>query len=498
MMNLRKPFWMRWPALLAAALFLLAALRGRLNVCDEGYAAYHAWRVHEGAVPYRDFWFYYAPGNSYLQSGGFSLLGCRLLSLRLVDSFFRLALALTAGLWARRLGAGNWAWLPFALTLAALGALGFYGIAALPGLLFLLLSLLAWQRREEGGGLKWAAMAGLLAGWTGFFRQDFGLFLMLSFSLAFAVRAAAARRADGKGFLLFWACALGCALAAYAPCLIAGKPAEIWDTLVLFGPRHQYRYYSKPLPALWPPLPWREWSGFYFPAAVAGAFLVRSLFRLKPAEGREAREGGLLRLGLAGALLFSHALGRADMVHFFPALVPAWILASAALAASPRRRLSWAAGALLACGFLALPLRQWGRELPRLFRRQAVLSPRAQGLLPYGDLDAASAWVALNTQPGSKIYVANSDTINPDGNDMLFYFLADRECASRYVTIHRAQYWDPAVVNEVKAALAAPTTSAVVIVSFNSPVPGDSELDRLGRAFGHTAYKIGFYEVRVR
>ena len=49
---------------------------------DEGLMLQAAARISSGEVPYRDFWWFYPPGQSYLLGGLWSLLGPSLLTWR--------------------------------------------------------------------------------------------------------------------------------------------------------------------------------------------------------------------------------------------------------------------------------------------------------------------------------------------------------------------------------------------------------------------------------
>jgi hypothetical protein len=506
-----KPAWLGALPLLAAVLFCLSDLWQPLVFFDEGYAAYAAWRIHAGELPYRDFFANYAPGSFCANAALFSLFGVRLLVLRVADLGVRLGLALLCGLAARRAGQGQGLF-AFLAALIFLAPFGGYGYAMVPALALALAAALAWLRALRLGSERWALLAGAGAGLTAFFRQDLGLYLGAAILLqAGILRLWGGQRWPWRGALRAAAAGLVTGALLFLPFVLAAGWERLWELLVSGPLGLREGALVLPLP------PWDQpwallrgldgvalfspdglqllqlWAAFYGSLLALGLGALAALVRLRRLE--EHAEAALL-FALLGALLLRQALNRAEMVHLMPML----LLALCALPALPRRRgwLPWARAAALLLGLaaIAIPLWQWGLYLQRRAADHALCAAGpARGLLVPADLDQASSFVRASTPEQSRIYVANADMGRGFYNHVMFYVLAQRACASFYILMQRPL--PKRTVADIEAALERPETSAVVIWSGLGPERGQHPLDQGLRAFGRPAGTVGDYEVRV-
>lgn len=506
-----KPRWLHALPLLAAALFCLSNLWQPLVFFDEGYAAYAAWRIQAGELPYRDFFANYAPGSFCANAALFGLFGVKLLALRLADLAVRLGLAVLCGLLARRAGQGQGA-LAFVAALIFLAPFGGYGYAMVPALALALASLLAWLRAVRLSSARWAWLAGAGAGLTTFFRQDLGLYLGAAILLQSGIlRVWAGQRWPWRGALQAALAGLGVGVLLFTPFLVAAGWDRLWELLVAQPLSLRQGAPVLPLPP-WDQ-PWSLLSGaagapFFSPdglmllqrwAAFYGALLALALCGLAALvrlRRREDHAEAALLIALLGALLLRQALNRAEMVHLMPML----LLALCALPALPRRR-AWAAGGraaalLLFIAALAIPLWSWGLYAARRAADHALCqSGPAQGLVVPADLEHVSAFVREHTPEQGRIYVANADMGQGLYNHVLFYVLAQRACASFYILMQRPL--PKRTVADIEAALQRPDTTAVVLWSGLGPERGQHPLDQALAAFGHFVGSAGAYELRL-
>jgi hypothetical protein len=479
----RRPLWYGW-ALYAAALLLALALtplfwvnlwsvaRGlpdAARVVDGfpfmGETGQHlAWAnaLRRGGFHGKDFFCLYAPLYDLGVVALWRVVGRSIAAWDLYFSMTRvLALAgmlLLTGLLVRRrvlLLA-----IPFLLPWINLRT-GF----ALYGLCF----LYAWLR---GGGLAWVAAAGLTAGLSVLFSQEFGL--------AFALVAAAA-------FLLRWEwrppLAFGGAMALVVAPLLAWYAAN--DALlpmlgeVVAYPAYIVAGYAKlPFPALVAKLPIRftDWHthglllhqlGYGVPAVCLGALLLclpissidpraplGSARRVVTSLRVDPWRTALLLLSVYGLLSFRSALGRSDLKHMIDALPAAAILL---VVAFDRVAASWRPGGapgavtLWRAALLVLLLVQVGFTAApspvRDLQRTAITFQKLwEGVrFPAGDRNImrVTRWIQLHTEAEDPVLFLP--------NNGAYYYLTDRLNPIRFVMGH--QIVTQAHRDEVLAAL---------------------------------------------
>ena len=184
-----------WLLFAGTALVCLVAAMFGIQPNDEGLMLQAAARIADGQAPYRDFWWFYPPGQPVLLGGLWAVLGPSLLTWKVVRALAAGAVALLAWRLARRGGAPGWAaglaWLATTFALAYPS-----GPHPFPVTLALCLGALLCLERP--------VLAGALTGAAAFWRLEFAAYLMLGVLLAYAVRdgwsrAAAALRRHGGG-----------------------------------------------------------------------------------------------------------------------------------------------------------------------------------------------------------------------------------------------------------------------------------------------------------
>lgn len=454
-------------ALVALTVGLLAYFLGGIyrtvNAYDEGFAVYGASRVLHGAVPYRDFWAIYSPGQFYAIAGFFALFGETVLVARLWDTLARLALALAiygvgAVLMPRRAAV-----VPTLLVGLWLGVPDYFGYAVFPAVALALLALGALLRGVATGQARWALVGGAAIGLATVFRHDIGAYAAASLGPAFLLAAVLAAGPGAFGRVARTVALLvGGGLAPVLPFavyLMSQVPLDIlWDDLVGFplAVNREISYLHLPsfIPNIVPDFTsaasradyWRlavsPWIQFYGPLLVCAAAALASAVVLARDRAARARPlpYGLLGGGLFGAAVFNHAVSRFDWMHALPATSVACLLAAALVVHAPRPlRSRWllAPGALvvpaLGAVYVAYPVATYVDYVARysVATCHAEL-PRAGCVDLYADEEAALAFVRAHTAPGERIFVGNLTHDRAFGSNILFYFLAERDSATRY------------------------------------------------------------------
>src|SRR5215212_6953209 len=230
---------------LALLLFLGAVLISGVTILqgiqpnDEGLMLQAAARIAAGQIPYRDFWWFYPPGQPCLLALLSQLFGPSLLAWRVVRVLCDAAVATLAYALARRGGAARplaiGAWLAGALAMAYPS-----GPHPFPPTLAMCMGALLLMERRP-------VLAGGLAGLAALWRIEFAAYLGVGVLLAHAVRPVP-RREQAEAAALFAGTALAVALVLYAPVVIAAGLGDTFDLVIRYPVQDFARYQSLPFP----------------------------------------------------------------------------------------------------------------------------------------------------------------------------------------------------------------------------------------------------------
>jgi len=475
-----RPFGRRDALLLALAALLSASTIWReIGPHDEGLMLQAAARIADGQLPYRDFWWNYAPGQPFLLAPFDALLGPSLVPWRVVRVVLDATVALLAyRLAVRETGSGRLALLAWT---AVAGATAFpTGPGPNPAALALGLgALLAAPRR--------AVLAGALAGLAMVFRLEIGA----AAALGAALLAAPAIRVVGV------AGAVG--LLGWLP-FLAVAPSQALDQTVGFLAIQDLQRLPFPLdPSAVGPDPNKLLELWLPLILVAGTALwaLHALVRRPPL--RALALGPLALGGLA------YLLGRTDEFHLVPLAVALPLL----LVAAAARERSAAVRALLLAVVALIALHGLERKAGQLLRPPELA--RVPG--PAGDGVRATAAEAADLRRLLRVIGDRSIFVAPPRFDQvtvgnpLLYVLADRENPTRYDVIQPGVVTTQEVQREIVRDLrrARPDLLVRWRDPRTRPEPNGSgrssgvrRLDaELARAYGPPR-RIGAFEVRKR
>ncbi len=194
---------------------------------DEGLMLQAAARIAHGEVPYRDFWWFYPPGQPYLLGALHALFGPSLLPWRIVRVLADATVALLAWRLAGRAASPRLALVAWAAAILAMAYPS--GPHPFPIALALALgALLTFERRP--------VLAGVLTGACAAWRIEFAVFAAAGIVLA--------QRPPWR----YLAAAAGTAALLFAPVVIAAGLGRSWDLLVDY-PLTDFRdYQALPFP----------------------------------------------------------------------------------------------------------------------------------------------------------------------------------------------------------------------------------------------------------
>lgn len=470
-----SPFWWRLLAAGAAmaitAAFAIPLMRYGLNPYDEGVVALGAEQVLKGQRPNVDFYVPYPPGVFYVLAGLFRLAGTSLLverglAVACVIACAGLGCLLVTGLRPPHM----WRALPECLvagvTASVLGiCMGGMWVTPVAGgaLCLMLVSALLLRRAVPTGHPLLALLVGGILGLTMLWRSDFGMAALVASLGVWTLRAGRASAGDTRRLLLR---RLGGAAAILLGAAMVAVP--IFVLLVKLGGARTLQslfvwpYLSTDQARLpWPPLVprvnplalasqslwvkaavWLQNWAYYFPCAALGL----GAWRLVRGRARSATETdvALWLLGVSPGFLI-YAAGRTDYIHLLPLLLISLLFAAlclgGALAGRPPRRswprVSWLMvglplGGIVLLALLPTPLTRWVARHSRPARfRMELPAPRGAGILApyrysrqYGEV---IPYLANLVPPGEKLFSGTSRHDCFMGNDVMLYFLAERD-----------------------------------------------------------------------
>ncbi|MBY0525392.1 MAG: hypothetical protein K2R98_18435 [Gemmataceae bacterium] len=517
-----------------SAIPLFSGLRTALNPYDEGLSASGAVAVLDGAVPYRDLWTNYAPGQYYALGFLFWVFGRSLLVLRVYNAIWGVIAVVLACALARRLAPAPFVLLPGMVVTLLVGAL-IPGTAALPALVLSLVSCLylAWGL---SGSVAACVFAGIAAGATTFFRHDFGFYTFAAESVVLGAAALGAwwRGESARERAYFMFALLGGMAAILVPLglfLISHVTLhELLEHLLRFPGQVYPKVRRLPYPAF--PNPGRLLRGeetllrfwwecaaralYYFPWVVFSLAAVR-LVRAGLTRSFTNRDWFAFLLLVAGLAYFNYGRVRSDDVHIIPMAVFAVVLSGyvvhGLIHGGFRAR---NAVVRLSLGALVLFLVAWPgvhkcREIQtgRMVFRTPLGLEAARGVRGMGWQQAvgdAIRYVDANVPPGEAIFVGNTRHDVVWINDAMFYFLAQRPSATKYLDLHPGLVTTRPVQQEIIQALAEKSIRCVVL--WEAPLSnepndsarneGETGLDDYIRSHFRIGARFGLYTVHWR
>ena len=449
---------------------------------DEGLMLQAAARIADGEVPYRDFWWFYPPGQPYLLGGLHELFGPSLAAWRVVRVAADATVALLAFELARRRAGAMPAAAAWGVSILAMAYPS--GPHPFPVALALALgALLAFERRP--------VLAGALTGACSAWRIEFAVALAAGIALGLALRRSP--RDLGR----YAAASAVTTVVLYAPVLAAAGVRPTFDLLVDY-PLTDFRdYQTLPFPLAYDgPLNTESFGGFLADSAeplllhFLPVMLVLGLVAALVTQARCLREPMPAAAAIFSLAMLAYLLTRADLFHTAPlavvvGLLGAWAVAGAYSPPAARWR-------SVTAGLTALVLLYTAVE--GLDRRWLVLREDTVALgLPVADGVRVRSGQALSLERvvaaiedavplGDPIYVATRRADLVTAGNPLIYVLANRPNPTRYDIAAPGVVTSAPVQREIVADLMRTRTQ--LVVRDEDPLTAAREPNAAGRSSG--------------
>ncbi|MEI7559135.1 MAG: glycosyltransferase family 87 protein [Actinomycetes bacterium] len=495
----------------ATALWILGlgvgalTLKDWIQLNDEGLMLQAASRISSGQLPYRDFWWFYPPGQPYLLALLWKLSGPSLVPWRVLRAVVDATVALLAWRLAGRRAGRAPALLAWAVAIFAVSSATGphpYPIA----LMFALGCLLVLEKRP------W--LAGVLVGLVSVWRIEFAAYLGLGVMLGLLVRGGGRRTISqfaGMGVLT--------AGVFYIPLVLAAGLGDSWNLLIRYPVLEFGKYQTLPFPLVWDGGGnakgvdlFAQVLSYHLPLA-----LVLTLFSSLAALALSRRPGRWLEVatGVFGIGMVHYLVVRADAFHTGPlavmdAVLGAWAVGAVlqvrrerAASVSPvhglRPKLA-AAAALVALAGLGWGLTDtvWKREREVRAAQQArvIQIEAAHGvkelsstrcslrgepvqICSLADLEAAVRFV--KDSKAGPIYVTTKRSDLVTSGAPLFYVLSGRDNVTRYDIAAPGVVTSAPVQREIIGRLEA---KRALVVRYTAGITASPEPNQAGKSSG--------------
>lgn len=422
--------------------YLLIGYRFSINegYFDEGLSVYGATRVLNGDIPYKDFWSLYAPGEFYLLAGIFKLFGISIVAERIATVVIEALLALFIYILAKRFIPTKPALAVWLLTLSWLRLKMPYSCSMTTALLFCIAACLAIASFISTKKLSWLAISGIFTGITVLFRQDIGFYLAIAASLIIFISRI--KKGIGANAVYY----LGIAI-IIAPMIFffLSKSAfsDLVSSTIVFPIKVYPRFRYLPFPGFG-----TNAIIFYLPILIFVITIICIAFQKKNRTTEQEKRLFALFCLFLGIGFLNYSSVRSDIRHLLPTMIPTIILFGLLVsAATDRLRAKHKGRFMLIVNLTALILLVISAtpkaKLLLLHIKQPGLEldlGRARGCYDQTEFTQAQReaiqYIRERTRPDERIFVGNLRHDRIVTNDIMFYFLSERDSATMYHELH--------------------------------------------------------------
>jgi hypothetical protein len=503
-----------------ALLYLTLCMNRSINPYDEGMILFGAARVLDGAVPHRDFYTPYGPGQFYVLAALYKTFGTSVLVERVWDTAVRCCIVVLVFIIVGQVAPRRLAVLTAAASLVWLASFGFYGFPVFPALAAALagLAFLAPALGRVGLSSRLVA-AGGFAGVSMLFRYDVGFFTfgaecaILALSVWLQTRGRKQGLVNTMRALVLFGLGFGIVVVPVAAAFaFSGAIQDLVFDVVTWQAQFYVKMRSLPFPGLSSLRDHPMEFAVYLPLLLCAAAVPTIVAVARhPREveivgswqtGRVALLWTLLALVLLTLVFFGKGFVRVSTIHMALALITSLALAGVMSQSIPGRGLvgrsfvvlGLLAIAVLALGCLYIGLRQavlnvaWASD-PASWEPLATDAPTASGscCMPAGLERLACfrtneatretiAYVQQLTSPDDKVFIGLPRHDKIFINDILLYFAMNRKSATKWYEFNAGLQTSAPIQREMVGELERAKPKLIVIEAIGTDVwePNDS------------------------
>ena len=440
------------------AIYYLPVINIPLAPYDEAVILVGAEKILNGQIPHRDFSSEYPPGQFYVLAALFKIFGTSVITERIYDLVIKTLLSLSIFSIISFLSSWRTALLGWLMSIIWLQQSSFPAYPVYPSMLFIFISvyLLLINMKEQKS--HYVILSAVSIVFSILFRHDLGGYAAIAIALVLIFKG----MREGRSWQPL--------ITFISSCIIAGSPGLIYFILnssmeALFNdlvliPMAFLEKQALPYPLL------SRWNlpFFIFPLVLVTG-IITSIILIKRKRD-DSNAYAVLLISLIGIFCFNQVRVRSDILHLLPVALTGILLAPILLYALSRElslgawqnRIVYA----LVIIILGITLSKPVSVIKMLLSRTngyvvETINPdieRAMYSKINSDLKDVVAYIKNNTSINDRIYVGVKNHDKFVFNDVIIYFLAERDSATRHHVlnpgVHTTLQVQEEVVNEFK------------------------------------------------
>jgi hypothetical protein len=452
--------------IVAGIIYLMLGFNYRLNVYDEAIGIYGARSVMNGEIPYRDFWTIYSPGYFYFLAFFLNLLNWHVITERIVTIAFLILPAVGVFFITKKIIDMRASVLAFILTIIWTGNFPFFGKSAPVVLSLALLSIVIVFKYIERRKRTYLFLSGLVTGLTAYFRHEFGasifgaqiLFLIiLLFSENTDVNTIAKKSVFCLKAIMQYAAGFLIILIPGIIYLLINVPFDDLYQQLYYVPLKIYpnfRYLPFPFFHGWIYSPYVSWITFiemvsdgivfyliFFIYLITFVSIILNFIR-RNIKIHDNQFMLLLLLFLMGITFCSQAFIRSELEHLYSAMVLSFVLFTYLFWRVRNRTVKYFYILMLILLFIT-PLEKKAKTIYKCYFSKNTYwfkYDKLKGICDRSDwavsFEQAIDYIKRNVPKNEKIFVGNYYHDRVLLNDMMIYFLTERDACTKYHELH--------------------------------------------------------------
>jgi hypothetical protein len=467
--------------LVITAAYYIPLIKSPLAPYDEAVILVGAERVLKGQTPYEDFLTVYAPGQFYALAFFFKLFGTSVTIERVYDIAIKSLLSLFIFLNIRQLSSHKSALVGWAMSLIWIEYSYFHAYPVYPAILFTFIGIYFLLLHMKNDNLYCVALGAVSIVFAILFRHDLGGLAAIVITIAILLRKIMSKQESWTPIMTYIATGIAVAFPAIIYFLVAYDIEAVINDLFVIPLDMAGTQQKLPYPALS-----RYNLPFYVFPTVLLVGIITFIIQIK-LRTDSTLAYGILLISLVGIVFLNQVWARSDTIHLLPVALTAIVLLPVLFHTYAdmltQNKQLYALFFILFVVFISLTMSKAISKKLKLLPENyniAVINPeidRAKYQFISPDYKKAVSYIKKNTSQDDYIYVGVKNHDQLVFNDPIFYFLAERKCATKYHELNPGHTTTLKIQEEMVNELKSKAPRLLVLATRKRIEPNPSGID---------------------